>query len=378
MIKKKAVIVLSVTIGVLCIVLGVLFVQYLFLANENAVMKMKLLEWEHFYNEDYLAEVSSYENKQTELETQISQLNDEAYGMKAHGRLKVEGNTLCGEMGETVLLKGMSTHGISWYPRYTSAGAFETIKEYGANVVRLSVYSEQPGSYVYKEKENLDYLYTAIENALSLNMYVIVDWHVLKDENPNVKLKEAKEFFGEISAHYGNHEGILYEICNEPNGDTTWEDVTAYANEVIPLIRENAPDSVVIVGTPNFCIDVEAAAKNPLPYENLLYSLHVYFDLSKEDANFGNANWYASKLDLGIPVIVSEWGMKNTDGQTYPEQVYYFLDILKDRNISWCNWSLSNSDESYSLIQSECEALSGWTDNDLTVSGKIVVNALGE
>ena len=42
---------------------------------------------------------------------------------------------------------------------------------------------------------------------------------------------------------------VLYEICNEPNSGCSWEDIKTYANEVIPVIRENAPEAVILVGT---------------------------------------------------------------------------------------------------------------------------------
>ena len=306
----------------------------------------------------------------------ITSQDDVFQGISENGRLKVIGTNLCNENGSPIQLKGMSTHGIAWYPTYTNAGALSTIKEYGANVVRLSVYSEQNESYTEKPVENMNYLVTAIENALALDMYVIVDWHVLRDEDPTVHIDSAKEFFEKISSLYKNHPGIIYEICNEPNGDTTWDTVYDYANEIIPIIRNNAPDSVVIVGTPNFCIDVEKAAQKPLAFENTMYALHLYFDLSEKDEDNHNAKWFAEKFELGIPVFVSEWGVTNTDGEIYTEQVEYFVDVMKHKHISWCNWSLCNKDEDHSFLKADCTKLSGWTESDLTTSGKIILEAL--
>ena len=112
------------------------------------------------------------------LEEELDEANDlvEAYedadyGIKAHGRLQVKGTKLCDENGEQVQLKGMSTHGLAWYPRYTNAGAIKTLKDLGANVIRLAVYSDQNDSYLYEPEENMNYLYSAIENALMQNMY---------------------------------------------------------------------------------------------------------------------------------------------------------------------------------------------------------------
>lgn len=338
----------------------------------------------------YIAEAESYSDRAMELETQISELNstiedlnsqvdvlsDADYGIKANGRLKVIGTNLCNENGEPVQLRGMSTHGISWFPRYTNAAALQTLKNYGANVIRLAVYSEQNDSYTYEKEENLNYLYTAIENALSVNMYAIVDWHVLQDKNPHTYKEQAKEFFQEISAHYGNELGIIYEICNEPNGDTTWNEIVSYANEIIPIIRKNAPDSIIIVGTPDFSFDVEDVLNNPLNYGNIMYTFHNYVDVTYSSTD--DMNWMEKKLQLNIPVFVTEWGITDNDtgASLYEDRALRFVEFMESNNISWCMWSISNKDELYSMIKNSCNKYSDWTETDLTFSGKIAVKAL--
>ena len=379
--KNKILLILFSTFMFFFLVLFIIyFVKCTNVIKESNEFKTASFEREKEYEEkieQLNSELLRNENKIQKLEEAIDIYSDKNYGIKAHGRLKVGEKGLLDQNNYPVQLKGMSTHGITWYPRFTSAGAFKTLKEYGANVVRLAVYSDQPGSYPYNSKENMNYMYLAIENALAINMYVIVDWHVLREEDPNVTKAYAKEFFEDVTSRYGNHEGIIYEICNEPNGDnTSWEDVCSYADEIIPLIRKNAPDSVIIVGTPDFCTDIEEAAENPLMYENVLYSMHTYLDLSDDDDDFDFIDRYAKKFNLGIPVIVSEWGMKNTDGKIYTEQVEYFVDVMEENNISWCSWSLSNKNEPYSLVKHTSNKLSGWTEDDLTVSGKIIKEAL--
>ena len=71
-------------------------------------------------------------------------------------------------------------------------------------------------------------------------MYVIIDWHIFSDNNPNNHKEEAKEFFTNISTKYRYIPNIIYEICNEPNGSTSWDDIKNYANEIVPIIRKNS------------------------------------------------------------------------------------------------------------------------------------------
>ena len=69
-------------------------------------------------------------------------------------------------------------------------------------------------------------------------MYVIVDWHILSDNNPQINKEESKRFFNEISSKLSGYNNVIYEICNEPNGGTTWADIKSYALEIIPIIRQ--------------------------------------------------------------------------------------------------------------------------------------------
>ena len=119
-------------------------------------------------------------------------------------------------------------------------------------------------------------------------------------------MRKRKIFFDQLSAHYAGEPGILYEICNEPNGDVTWEQISAYAKEVIPVIRKNAPDAVILVGTPNCCSHLEGPLSDPLPFENIMYSYHRYwiFPWTRLDG------WPLQEIHgTGPADFVTEWGV---------------------------------------------------------------------
>ena len=75
--------------------------------------------------DDLEKNIDSLENDLKEANDKISAYEDDNYGIKAYGRLQVKGTKLCDEDGNQVQLKGMSTHGIAWYPRYTNAAAIK-------------------------------------------------------------------------------------------------------------------------------------------------------------------------------------------------------------------------------------------------------------
>ena len=296
-------------------------------------------------------------------------------GLSTYGQLSVQGAQLCAADGTPVVLRGMSSHGLTWFPEYTSYPSLRTLRDYGANVFRVAVYPAQNDGYLEEPELNRKLLYAAIENALAADMYVIVDWHVLQDKNPKKHMEKAKEFFREVTKRYGQEPGILYEICNEPNGNTSYRDIAEYAGVIIPVIRKYAPNAVVLVGMPKFCTTLEAAIERPLAYENVMYTYHYYSDVS--DCRYAREQ-IDTALKNDIPVFVSEWGFK-VESKTLKEDTESldaFLDFLEERGISWVNWALSNKSESYSFISSETRALSNWTEDQLTPSGKYVLSRL--
>ena len=161
----------------------------------------------------------------------------------------VTGTKLTDANGTPVVLRGISTHGLQWFPQYVNDELFgQLAREWNCNLIRLALYSED---YCHgNQEESLAVLRRGIDACIANDLYVLVDWHILEDNDPNINKEQALAFFELISTEYAGVPNIIYEICNEPNGETSWADVRTYANEVIPVIRANSPEAVIIVGTP--------------------------------------------------------------------------------------------------------------------------------
>ena len=293
-----------------------------------------------------------------------------------HGKLAVSGTDLVDKNGNKYQLKGVSTHGIGWFPDYVNEDAFKTFRDdWDANVIRLAMYTHENGGYCTDgDKTYLKNLVdTGVQSATDLGMYVIVDWHVLQENNPQTYKEEAKAFFEEMSNKYKDYDNVIYEICNEPNGDTTWEDIVEYANQIIPVIRANAPDAVILVGTPDYSYSITKVKKDALPYSDLMYSYHFY--AGQYDSAYKNMIEDCQKD--GIPIFVSEWGI-NTEqgGQDALKQGTEFADYLNQNGISFAAWSLCNKDEVFSSLKPECNKYASWKEEDFTEVGKILFSAL--
>lgn len=203
------------------------------------------------------------------------------------GPLQVSGTQLTDSSGNPVQLRGISTHGLAWFPDYINEDCFAELRSgWNANVVRLAMYTAESGGYCTDGDPSYlkDLIRNGVKYAGRQDMYVIIDWHILSDNNPNTYLDEAKAFFHELSEESSQETHVLYEICNEPNGQTSWNDIKNYALNVIPVIRANDPDAIIIIGTPNWSQWVDQAAENSITeYDNLMYALHFYAATHKED-----------------------------------------------------------------------------------------------
>ena len=104
-------------------------------------------------------------------------------------------------------------------PQYINYDSFRTLRDdWNTNCIRLAMYTAEYGGYCAGgDKEQLKQLVRdGVSYATELGMYVIVDWHILSDCDPNQNKDEAIAFFREMSEAFADNDNVLYEICNEP------------------------------------------------------------------------------------------------------------------------------------------------------------------
>lgn len=297
-----------------------------------------------------------------------------------NGALSVKGTKLVDEQGQEVQLRGISTHGIAWFPQYVNEDAMMQLsREWGANLFRIAMYSDENGGYCTDgDKEKLKALIMdGVAYAKEADMYVIVDWHILHDGNPQTHKEEALKFFDEMSGKLKNEKHVIYEICNEPNGNVTWTDVKSYAEEIIPVIRKNAPDAIILIGTPTWSQEIDEPQKDPVTgYDNIMYTLHFYAATHKAELR----NRMKDAIASGTPVLVSEYGLCDASGNGANDltEAQNWIDTMDKLGVSYAAWSFCNKDETAALIRSSCQKTSGFTEEDLSESGRWIYDMLHE
>lgn len=288
-----------------------------------------------------------------------------------HGALSVKGTNIVDKKGDTFQLKGVSTHGINWFPEYVNKEAFMDLSEYGVNAIRLAMYTADYNGYCSGgNQEELECIIDkGVQACTELGMYVIVDWHILNDSDPNQNKEAALSFFEKTSKKYANYDNVIYEICNEPNGGTTWESVKSYATEVISVIRKYDKNALVIVGTPNWSQDVDVASNHPITgQDNIVYAVHFYAATHQENIR----SKVETAISNGIPVIVSESSIceASGNGSINYDEGQKWMELIGKYHLSCFAWSLCNKDETSSFLKTSVTKTSGFLKDDFSDVGK--------
>lgn len=295
-----------------------------------------------------------------------------------HGQLSVKNGQLVDKNGKGYQLRGMSTHGLTWFPEFVNESAFKTLRDdWNTNVVRLAMYVDEWGNgqcYMGNKSGSLELLEKGVDICIKLDMYVIIDWHVLNPGDPSKYTNEAKSFFETVSKRYAKYPNVIYEICNEPNGGASWSgNIKPYAEKIIPVIRKNAPNSVIIVGTPTWSQEIDKPLSDPLNYKNVMYAFHFY-----AATHAGLRSNVENCVAQGLPVFVSEFGTCDASGGGANDfnETQKWLSYFDKQGISYCNWSICNKDETCSVLRPGTSANGNWSESDLTENGKWIRNWL--
>jgi len=289
-----------------------------------------------------------------------------AQAVKDHGQLNVKGTQLVDKDGKHVMLRGMSYGWHSFWPRFYNKQTVKWLKDdWNVNIVRAAMGIETgTKGLTYKENptDSKAKIKAVVDGAISEGIYVIIDWH-----SHNINLEEAKLFFDEMSTAYGDKPNVIYEIFNEPD-EESWADVKAYSEAIIKVIRKNDPDNIILVGCPHWDQDINLPAADPIKgYHNLMYTVHFYAATHKQELR----DRTDAAIKKGLPVFVSECaGMEATgDGPLNMAEWQKWIDWMESRGISWVTWSVSDKDETCSVLKKSASSTGKWKESDLKESG---------
>ena len=287
--------------------------------------------------------------------------------VKRWGQLQVQGTQLCDQQGNPVVLRGVSLGWHNIWPRFYNKKVVRTLKnDWNATVVRAAMgVTTVEDNYLDNPSFALECVEKVVKAAIKEDSYVIIDWHAHE-----MHTQEAKAFFAQMAQKYGKYPHVIYELYNEPVEDS-WEPLKQYASEIITEIRKYDPDNIILMGCPHWNQDVHVVAESPLRgFSNIMYTLHYYASTHKEYLR----DRMEDAVKRGIPIFVSESGVTEASGNGVidPESQQLWLDRMEKLKISWLCWSLSDKDESCSMLLPRATATGPWPEDVIKRSGKMV------
>jgi endoglucanase len=287
--------------------------------------------------------------------------------VERYGQLRVSGNRIVDKNGTAVQLRGMSLYWSQWMPKYYNYNTIKWLRDdWKVTVVRAAMAVDN-GGYATNPAAEQAKVFTVIDAAISLGIYVIVDFHV-HDAVPY--RSQAQTFFRAVAQKYGNSPNVLYETWNEPL-DVSWANVIKpYHQTLVSTIRQYDPDNIIILGTGFYSQRVDEAAANKVSGTNLAYTLHYYANTHKD----GLRATAQAALDNNAALFVTEYGTTDASGKGTVNEAetrtwWSFLDRNK---VSYANWSVADIPESSAALIDGASANGGWTTSQIKQSGLLV------
>ena len=322
-----------------------------------------------------------------ELELYYHPIETKTPYVSYNGHLTVDENKIKNQHGEEIQLRGFELDGTKeWhFIDYTPAVLKELKNNWKVNCIKVAMDdypNDEYNGYVSHQDINYDVMTKLIDIAKDLDIYIICNWHTVKDANPVIYENYAKEFFEKISSKYGNDPHIIYELWNKSNINyiknenfekVTWkDDIKPYSKRMINVIRNNAPDSLILVETGEEFGTNEELINSLLDEKNVMYTVHFYSDSEK----LNNLEKLKQTINKKVPLFVSELEFTDQTGIIGwdEESGNVYLNTIDENNISWINSLFANGKGTCVLND---EYKTGANINDyLTNSGKYFKNRL--
>jgi len=251
--------------------------------------------------------------------------------------------------------------------KYYNANVVRWLKtDWKANLVRVAMGVEEGGGYLQDPAANKARVKAVVDAAIANDMYVIIDWHTHHAEQYQW---QAVAFFEEMARTYGRNNHVIYEIYNEPLQISWSGTIKPYAQAVVNAIRAIDPDNLIIVGTPSWSQEVDAASRDRLAGSNIAYTLHFYAGTHGQSLR----EKAQTALNNGIALFVTEWGSvsANGDGSVNETETMAWVNFMKTHGISNANWALNDKAEGASALVPGASPQGGWSSQQLTPSGTL-------
>lgn len=300
------------------------------------------------------------------------------------GNLHIEGTGLKDEDNKDIRLLGVEFYWDSYGLMYANGRTLRSFnKLWGGNCVKQNMDPvDGKRGYLDKstnKKEATYYHEIWINAAIESGMYVVSNWSL--SDYPLLYIDSASEFFADVSKKYAKVPNVVYVICGEPHDnektpekEDSWENIKHYTDKVLPVIRKNSPDSVIVVSGPEYSNDLQSRKNDPLRYDNIAYDDHIYEWMTTnipDEVDF---------LESGLALFISETDAScNDDIVTNSEKELFnkYRSIWKKYNVSYIVGSFQMTEPwGNDLLKQKCGKRWDWVESDYTNDGKYLYHCM--
>lgn len=288
--------------------------------------------------------------------------------VRQHGRLRVHQGKIVDQHNKPVQLRGMSLFWSQWMGQYFNPQVVKWLRDdWNCSIVRAAM-GVASGGYLENPAREKQKVIAVVDAAIANGLYVLIDWH---DHEAQKHTEQAKAFFADMARRYAKHPNVLYETFNEPLQNASWAgEIKPYHEAVIKSIRQHDTKNLIVCGTRAWSQRVDEAAQDPIKGENIAYSLHFYSATHKQWLR----DTAQTALDKGVALMVTEFGTTEASGNGVidREETQKWWAFLDKNQISWCNWSVADKDESSAAIKPGASDKGHWPDSMVSASGQFV------
>lgn len=269
-------------------------------------------------------------------------------------RLGVDGRWLTDPDGTRVVLRGVTVADPLWATEHADQrgrGYWETLElaldedvGWHSHVLRVPV---RPRSIDDVGLGTI--LDTYLDRAVSLtrerDAYVVVAYDAVERYDTSAVDDRLTTFWGRTASRYADESHVLFDLFGapgQPSDDDRWSWLNwrETARPWVEQIRDDAPETPIVVGSPGWNSLTRYAAEDPFDDDNVVYAFHANpsWDPDTWEESFGDAAF-------DVPLFATEWGYVGADedgtrahliGSTseWGEPFRDWLDA--HTNVSWC------------------------------------------
>lgn len=240
--------------------------------------------------------------------------------------LSTEGRYIVSENGERVVLRGVNLGAVNWgFDEWLPTAISYLVSDWKVNVVRVRVFQSD---FHLGEEGFIDKLEREIlRPARKAGIYIILNpWFKDKAVFPD---EEGVRMWKSLAMKYKDDPHILYDLLAEPH-DVEVGQIRQEYIELIPVIREVNPKSLIFVTGEKWGRYINNYATVPLPFENIVYRSNVYNETGDFDALFGD-------VEEIYPVFIGEFGADGFPAMSR-EAVSALLTRANENGIGWTAW----------------------------------------